>query len=158
MSLPELADSSITREDAINQIISSIAMEEVSLSHIINAEGEKLQYVLGTLDGSSSHIATIEEVLEINRSIHIVLRDAIENQIILRNKLQDALSSAVLIGPTGPTGPTGPSQGPTGPTGPTGPFIYTQHLLMNFDRGFAAIRRRLSLSRLGCCGYSQCNQ
>ena len=50
-------------------------------------------------------------------------------------------------------GPTGA----TGATGATGPFIYTQHLLMNFDRGFAAIRRRLSLSRLGCCGYSQCN-
>ena len=30
-----------------NEIISSIAAEELSLSHILNAEGEKLQYVLG---------------------------------------------------------------------------------------------------------------
>ena len=121
MSLPQFADASITRADAINQIITSIAMEEVSLSNLINSESEKLQYALGTLSSSSGQTATIEEVLEINRSIHAVLRAAIENQMILRVKLQDALSSAVLIGPTGPTGPTGPSQGPTGPTGPIGP-------------------------------------
>jgi len=123
MSLPELADSSITREEAINQVISSIAMEELSLSHVINTEGEKLQYVLGTLAGATGPSATIEKVLEINESIHTVLRDALDHQMVLRGKLQDALASAVLTGPTGPTGSTGPSGGPIGPTGPTGAFI-----------------------------------
>jgi len=107
MSLPELSDSSISREEAINQIISSIAMEELSLSCIINAEGEKLQYVLGTLAGSTGPSATIDKVLEINESIRNVLQEALENQLVLRSKLQDALSSAVLTGPAGPTGPTG---------------------------------------------------
>jgi len=120
MSLPEFEASSISREDAINQIIASIAMEELSLSHIINAEGEKLQYALGTLSGATGPTATIEEVLAINESIHSVLRSTLDNQVVLRNKLQDALSSAVLTGPTGPIGPTGPSGGPTGPTGSTG--------------------------------------
>jgi len=126
MSLPEfteITDSSISREDAINQIIASIAMEELSLSHIINAEGENLQYALGTISGASGPNATIEEVLEINESTHRVLQDTLEHQTILRNKLQDALSSAVLTGPTGPIGPTGPEGGPTGPTGPTGPCL-----------------------------------
>ena len=35
----------------MNQILSSIAMKELGLSHILNAEGEKLQYILGTLPG-----------------------------------------------------------------------------------------------------------
>ena len=120
MSLPEFETSSISREDAINQIIASIAMEELSLSHFINAEGEKLQYALGTLSGATGPTATIEEVLAINESIHSVLQSTLDNQVVLRNKLQDALSSAVLTGPTGPIGPTSPSGGPTGPTGPTG--------------------------------------
>ena len=50
MSLPSFPniDPPIKREDAVNQILSSIAMEELGMSHILNAEGEKLQYILGT--------------------------------------------------------------------------------------------------------------
>ena len=55
MSMPTfpVVDPPIDREDAVNQILSSIAMEELGLSHILNAEGEKLQYILGTLPGLS---------------------------------------------------------------------------------------------------------
>ena len=35
----------MTREEALTMIIASIAMEELALSHILNAEGEKLQYM-----------------------------------------------------------------------------------------------------------------
>ena len=42
----------------VNQILSSIAMEELGMSHILNAEGEKLQYILGTLPGLSGPAAT----------------------------------------------------------------------------------------------------
>ncbi|NLZ45753.1 MAG: hypothetical protein GX896_03580, partial [Clostridiales bacterium] len=59
----------ITRDDAVNQILSSIAMEELGLSHIINAEGEKLQYILGTLEGVTGPGATIQDLLDTNESI-----------------------------------------------------------------------------------------
>ena len=44
MSLPSFPniDPPIKREDAVNQILSSIAMEKLSLSHILNTEDEKL--------------------------------------------------------------------------------------------------------------------
>ena len=45
--------ANMTREEALTMIIASIAMEELALSHILNAEGEKLQYILGTLPGAS---------------------------------------------------------------------------------------------------------
>ena len=109
MSLPEFSTgTSLSREDAINQIIASIAMEELGISHIINAEGEKLQYVLGTIPGITGPGATIEDVLKVNESVREVLQHAAESQSLLKSKLQNALSSAVLTGPTGATGPMGP--------------------------------------------------
>lgn len=48
MSLPNIPNItpkiSLERCDTINLLLSSIALEEIGLSHILNAEGEKLQY------------------------------------------------------------------------------------------------------------------
>ena len=55
MSMPSFPPNGadMTREDALTMIVASIAMEELALSHILNAEGEKLQYILGTLPGTN---------------------------------------------------------------------------------------------------------
>lgn len=70
MSLPGFPsiDPPIQREDAVNQTRSSIAMEELGLSHLLNMEEEKLQYVLGTLPGLAVG-ASLEEVMRVNRSV-----------------------------------------------------------------------------------------
>ncbi|WP_312611631.1 BclA C-terminal domain-containing protein [Oscillibacter sp.] len=121
MSLPQFpSNPGLTRQDAINQGISSIASEELALSHIINAEGEKIQYAIGSIPGLPES-STIAEVSEVNKSAINMLGTVLENQIVLTGKLTQALQAPVILGPTGPDGPTGPTGPDTGPTGPAGP-------------------------------------
>lgn len=121
MSQPQFPSvPDIDRQDAINQVISSIASEELALSHIINAEGEKIQYAIGSLPGLTGG-STISEVTAINDSAVSMLGTVLENQIVLTGKLSQALQAPVILGATGPTGPTGPTGSDTGPTGPEGP-------------------------------------
>jgi len=120
MSLPKFPDTpDLSREDVINQIISSIAMEELGLSHIINAEGEKLQYALGTIEGVSgpAEPATIDDLLKLNESVRDTLGSTMQNQMFLKAKMQDALTSSVMQGATG-------SQGLPGEAGLDGKSAY----------------------------------
>jgi hypothetical protein len=127
---PEIPDFS--REDAVNAILASIAMEEMGLAHIVNAEGEKIQFALGTLEGTTPPGSDIDDVLDINDSVQKLMSSVSQNQIFLRSKMMNALSASNMHGaqgPTGPTGETGPvgpvgatgATGATGPSGPTGP-------------------------------------
>ena len=76
---------SLNRCDTINLLLSSIALEEISLSHILNAEGEKLQLFL-----KSNH-RCLEDFLDINESINKTLRTVVKSQILLEFKLEDVV-------------------------------------------------------------------
>ena len=99
MSMPEFSViPELNLEDSITQIISSIAMEELALSHILNAEGEKLQYVLGTLEsGSLATPPTLKELLEVNESVREMLSSVSMNQMFLMGKLSSAMSAYARI-------------------------------------------------------------
>lgn len=115
-------DPPLTREGSINAIISSIAAEELSLSHILNTQGEKLQYVLGTLPGLEN-AADLKEVMKVNKSVQDTMSDIMEQQMLLTAKLSAAMKAPVLpgpAGPAGPEGPQGPAEGPAGAAGPVG--------------------------------------
>ncbi|MGE7790304.1 collagen-like triple helix repeat-containing protein [Lysinibacillus sp. NPDC096259] len=119
-NLPNITPSiTITRDDALNLLLSSIAIEELGLGHIINAEAEKIQYAIGTLPGLSVP-ATINELLQVNSSVQSTMQELIKKELLLQSKLENILAAPSLVGPTGATGATGPSGGPVGPTGPTG--------------------------------------
>ncbi len=89
MGMPELPDLSpfidLDREDVINLILVSIALEEMSLAHIMNAEGEKLQRVIEDED------STIEDLFEMNRSVQRTLRNVIKKEMLLQFKLEDTI-------------------------------------------------------------------
>jgi hypothetical protein len=117
-SFPTMPD--LPRECAVDQILASIAMEELGLSHIINAEGEKIQFAVGTLDGVTGPGATIDDVLDINDSVNQTLSSVAQNQMFLRSKMMSALGASDLRGATGATGVTGAAGDPNGPAGPAG--------------------------------------
>ena len=85
----------VTREDAVNLFIASLAFEQLGLSHVINTEAEKLQYALGTLADTELELAvspTIDELLDINESIGRVLRRVIEKEMVIGFLLEDILT------------------------------------------------------------------
>ena len=128
MSMPTFPknDPPLTREGSLNEIISSIAAEELSLSHLLNVEGEKLQYVLGTMPGLDG-AASLDEVMQVNKSVKDTLSGIMEQQMALTSKLGAVLKAPTLPGPEGPMGaegpegPEGPAEGEAGPDGPDGP-------------------------------------
>lgn len=99
MSLPKIPDMNpsmtVDKDDAINLILFSIGMEEIGLSHIINSEGEKIQFILGTLtDADGNPIAppegvTIDTVLDINKTVSETMKTVLKNQLMLQMKLED---------------------------------------------------------------------
>lgn len=96
MSMPSFPNTpNLNMEDSIYQVISSVAMEELALSHILNAEGEKLQYVLGTLNGANELAAppTIDEVLKVNESVQDMLSSVSMNQMFLLGKMSVAVNA-----------------------------------------------------------------
>ena len=80
----------ISRTDVINLLLASIALEELGLAHIINAEAEKIQYVLGTLPGLSP-AASLEEILAVNESVQDMLDLVIKKELLLDSKLKQVI-------------------------------------------------------------------
>lgn len=89
MSLPTIPNITpiidLDRCDTINLLLSSIALEEIGLSHILNAEGEKLQSFLET------EPEELNEYLKVNDSIIKMLRTVVKSQILLQFKLEDVI-------------------------------------------------------------------
>jgi hypothetical protein len=99
MSFPTIPDVNpsinLTRNDSLNLLLASIAFEELGLAHLINAEAEKLQYVLGTIEGQIplETPPTIDDLLTINQSIQQTLKYVIKKEMLLEFKLESILAT-----------------------------------------------------------------
>lgn len=82
----------ISRSDVINLLLASIALEELGLAHIINAEAEKIQYALGTLPGLSTS-ATLGQILAVNESVTDMLDLVIKKELLLDSKLKQVIKT-----------------------------------------------------------------
>ncbi len=97
MSMPTVPDVdpkiTISTLDALNIVIASVGLEEIALSHILNAEGEKIQSVLGTLEGQCPKNPSVEDLTQINDSVNETLRNIIKKEMLLEFKLEEAVTA-----------------------------------------------------------------
>ncbi|MEO3945169.1 hypothetical protein [Gorillibacterium sp. CAU 1737] len=75
----------LSRHDVVHLLLTSIALEEISFSHILNAEAEKIQYML------KMENLCLEDALRVNDSVYRMLQGIVSNQILLQFKLNDVL-------------------------------------------------------------------
>jgi hypothetical protein len=95
MSFPNIPNVtpmiSITQGQAIDLLLASIAFEELGLSHILNAEGEKIQSVVGTLPGLTPTVVPIGDLQAIDTSVTNTLHHIIKKEMLLEFKLEDLI-------------------------------------------------------------------
>lgn len=80
MSMPKIECANINKCCAASSLLQSIALEETAISHILNAEGEKLQKAI-SIDCEQ------KELLEINKSVEDMIDKITSLEIVLKAKL-----------------------------------------------------------------------
>lgn len=81
MSMPVIVPGTGSRDQAITDLIESVALEETGLSHILNAEGEKIQKMLAVQD------VTPAQLLQVNCSVRGMVDSITRLEMILQSKL-----------------------------------------------------------------------
>jgi len=90
--MPKFPDKSelLTLEQALSAILTSIAMEEVALSHVITAESEKIRYVIEHAKTNGCDCTDMKSILAVNKSVADVIEKITALQVLLKEKLDIA--------------------------------------------------------------------
>ncbi|MEG2176693.1 MAG: hypothetical protein RRY97_07430, partial [Oscillibacter sp.] len=80
MSIPVIKRANTVRCQSISDIMESIALEQCALSHILNAEGEKLQKAIACADD-------LDELLCVNHSVEQTITKVTQLEHVLYAKL-----------------------------------------------------------------------
>lgn len=82
MSMPVITSSDTTRAQATTDVIESVALQQTALSHILNAEGEKIQAVLAMGN------VCVDDLLLVNKSVESMVNSITKLEIMLQSKLE----------------------------------------------------------------------
>ncbi|MEG0910879.1 MAG: hypothetical protein RSC58_03075 [Ruthenibacterium sp.] len=88
MGMPIIKPGTITRGEAVGNIIQSVATEEAAFAHILNAESEKLMAVI------NNNGASAEQLLTVNQSVKNAISAISRLEMQLQAKL-DLFSSTI---------------------------------------------------------------
>ncbi|MBM7583191.1 hypothetical protein JOD02_002069 [Caldicoprobacter guelmensis] len=98
MSMPTIPDIKpkieISIEETIKLLLASIALEELSLAHIMNAEAEKIQEIIkctGDKKYSDTTEDKLHDLLLIDKSVDKMLKDIIKKEMLLEFKFENIL-------------------------------------------------------------------
>lgn len=81
MGMPIITPGTGVRSQAITDLIESVALEQTALSHILNAEGEKIQEIVAAA-------TTGDEMLAVNASVKSMVKSITTLEMILQSKLE----------------------------------------------------------------------
>ena len=81
MSMPVIKPGTVSKSQAITDLITSVGLEQTALSHILNAEGEKIQKAV------NSNSPTTDEMISVNTSVESMVESITRFEIILQEKL-----------------------------------------------------------------------
>lgn len=81
MGMPVITPGTATRCQAITDIIESVALEQAALSHILKAEGEKIQKVVALA-------AVGTDMLAVNKSVQSMVSAITRLEMLLQSKLE----------------------------------------------------------------------
>ena len=82
MGMPVITPGTGTRNQAITDLIQSVALQETALSHMLNAEGEKMQAIIGMPD------VTSDNLMDMNKSVNKLINAATRLEMTLLAKLE----------------------------------------------------------------------
>lgn len=92
MSLPNIPDITpqidLKREDMVNLLLASVALEEIGMGHLLNAEAEKLQKVIQSAACGESHL---QNLLQLNESVERTVNALNRMQMLLQAKMENIL-------------------------------------------------------------------
>lgn len=81
MGMPVITPGKGSRCQAITDIVTSVALEQTALSHILNAEGEKIQKIV-------EQAKCADEMIAVNKSVEAMVKAIAALETILHNKLE----------------------------------------------------------------------
>ena len=82
MGMPVITPGTGTRDQAITDLIQSVALQETALSHMLNAEGEKMQAIIGMPN------ITLEQLMAMNDSVTKLINSTTRLEMMFQSKLE----------------------------------------------------------------------